>query len=50
MDYLYPNEYNAAMVAKKAHKESLTLKESAISLGLVTAEEFDKIVDPNKMV
>ncbi len=41
---------NAALVAKKAHKENITLRESAISLGFVTAEEFDKIVNPEKMV
>ncbi len=41
---------NAAMVAKKAHKENLTLKESTISLGFVTEEEFDKNVNPDKMV
>jgi fumarate hydratase, class II len=40
----------AAQVAKKAHKEGLTLRESAVSLGYVTAEEFDKYVVPERMV
>ncbi len=41
---------NAAKIAKKAHKENKTLKEAAIELGLVTAEQFDQWVDPAKMV
>jgi fumarate hydratase class II len=41
---------NAAKIAKKAHKENKTLKEAAIELGLVTAEQFDQWVDPGKMV
>lgn len=41
---------NAAKIAKKAHKEGKTLKETAIELGLVTAEQFDQWVDPKKMV
>ena len=40
---------NAAMVAKKAHQENTTLKESAVALGLLTAEEFDEKVRPEKM-
>jgi len=40
---------NAAKIAKKAHQENLTLKESALASGLLTAEEFDRIVDPRKM-
>ena len=40
---------NAAKVAKKAYRENMTLKESAISLGLLTAEEFDENVRPEKM-
>ncbi len=40
----------AAQVAKKAHKEGLTLRESAVSLGYVTADEFDKYVVPENMV
>ena len=41
---------NAAKVAKKAHAEGTTLKELALSLGLLTAEEFDEFVRPEKML
>ena len=41
---------NAAKVAKKAHKEGTTLKEAAVSLGLMTAEEFDQRVRPEQMI
>jgi fumarate hydratase class II len=41
---------NSAKIAKKAHKEGLTLKESAIALGLVTQEQFDEWIDPKKMI
>lgn len=41
---------NAAKIAKKAHKEGTTLKESAISLGLLTEEQFDEYIDPKKMI
>lgn len=40
----------AAKIAKSAHQNGTTLKEEAIRLGYVTAEEFDKWVDPGKMV
>lgn len=40
----------AAEVARKAHKEGLTLREAAVSLNYLTAEEFDKYVVPEKMV
>jgi fumarate hydratase, class II len=40
---------NAAKVAKKAYQENTTLKESAVALGLLTAEEFDEKVKPEKM-
>lgn len=40
----------AAQVAKKAHKEGLTLRESAVRLGYITADEFDKYVVPENMV
>ncbi|MBX7241623.1 MAG: class II fumarate hydratase [Bacteroidia bacterium] len=42
--------YKAAEIAKKAHKEHSTLKEAAISLGYLTAEEFDKVVVPEQMI
>jgi fumarate hydratase class II len=41
---------NAANVAKKAHADGTTLKEAAIALGLLTAEEFDELVRPEKML
>jgi fumarate hydratase class II len=40
---------NAGKIAKKALHENLTLRESAISLGLVTSEEFDQWVKPEDM-
>jgi fumarate hydratase class II len=40
---------NAAKIAKKAHKEHLTLREATLALGLLTDEEFTRIVDPKKM-
>lgn len=41
---------NAAKIAKLAHKENITLKQAAAKLGLVTEEDFDKFVVPEKMV
>jgi len=41
---------NAAKVAKKAHAENKTLKEAAVELGLLTAEKFDEVVRPEKMI
>ena len=38
---------NAAKVAKKAYQENTTLKESAVALGLLTADEFDEKVRPH---
>ena len=40
---------NAAKVAKKAHEENTTLKEAAVALKLLTAEEFDDKVRPEEM-
>ena len=40
---------NAAKIAKSALKNKTTLKFEATKTGLVSAEEFDKIVDPKKM-
>ncbi|CAI5512728.1 unnamed protein product [Closterium sp. Naga37s-1] len=40
----------AAAVAKKAHKEGITLKEAAIALGVITSEKFDEVVVPEKML
>ena len=39
----------AAAIAKKAHDEGTTLREAALALGFVTAEEFDAWIDPSKM-
>ncbi len=41
---------NAAKVAKKAHQEGTTLREAAVSMGLLTGEEFDRIVRPEDML
>ena len=41
---------NAAKIAKKAHKENKTLKEAAVELDILTAEKFDEIVKPEKMI
>jgi fumarate hydratase class II len=41
---------NSAKIAKKAHKENKTLKQAAVELGLLTAEQFDAWVDPGKMI
>ncbi len=40
----------AAEVAQKAHKEKITLKEAAVKLGFLKPEEFDRLVDPRKMI
>lgn len=40
---------NAAKVAKKAFADSTTLREAAVELGLLTAEEFDEKVKPDRM-
>lgn len=42
--------YKAAEIAQKAHKEGLTLKESALALGYLTESEFDQWVKPEEMV
>ena len=41
---------NAAKIAKYAFEHNLTLKAAALALGLVTEEDFDKWVDPYKML
>ncbi|MBX3225556.1 MAG: class II fumarate hydratase, partial [Labilithrix sp.] len=40
---------NAAKIAKTAYEQNITLKEAAVSLGLVTAAEFDAHVKPAEM-
>ena len=41
---------NAAKIAKKAHKNGTTLKEEAIKSGLINKKEYEKIVNPKKMI
>lgn len=40
----------AAKIAKTAHKEGTTLKETAIKLGFLTSEQFDQWVQPSNML
>lgn len=40
----------AAKIAKKAYEENITLKESCLALGYLSEQEFDKYVDPKKMI
>ena len=42
--------YKAAEIAQTAHANGSTLKEEAVRLGYVTPEEYDKWVDPKKMI
>jgi len=41
---------NAAKIAKKAHKEGTSLRQAAMSLGLLTSEQYDEWVVPADMV
>ena len=41
---------NSARVAKLAHTEEITLKEACTRLGLLTADEFDKVFKPEEMI
>jgi len=41
---------NAAKIAKHAHAEGLTLRESGLALGLVDAATFDRLVRPSEMI
>ena len=40
----------AAEVAKKAHDENTSLKESIVSLGYMSEDEFDSLIDPKNMI
>ena len=40
----------AAKIAKKAHKENMSLKEAGMKLGFLTSQQFDEWVDPAKML
>jgi fumarate hydratase class II len=42
--------YKAAEIANKAHQEGTTLKEACLSLGYLTAQEFDQWVRPEDMI
>ena len=41
---------NAAKVAKKAYCENISLKEACVALGFLTAERFDEVFHPEKMI
>ncbi len=41
---------NAAKTVKKAFKEDISLKEACVALGFLTAEKFDEVFHPEKMV
>ena len=41
---------NAAKIAKSAHKNGTTLREEALKTGLVTEEDYDRLVRPEKMI
>ena len=41
---------NAARVAKLAHRDSVTLRDACLSLGYMTAAEFDRVFHPEQMV
>ncbi len=41
---------NVSQITRRAHHEGTTLREEALRSGLVTAEEFDRWVDPTKML
>ena len=41
---------NAAKIAKAAHEQGTSLREAALASGLLSAEEFDKYVDPKTMI
>jgi fumarate hydratase class II len=40
----------AAEIAKKAHRDGTTLREAALALGFVDAEQFDQWVQPGQMI
>lgn len=40
----------AAQIAKKAHKEGSSLREAALALGYLSADDFDRWVDPTRMI
>ena len=50
VDYLRAQGVGTIVYSNYAHKEGLTLKESALALGYLTSEEFDAWVLPEDMV
>lgn len=40
----------SSQIVKKAYKENITLKKAAVSLGYLSAKEFDRIINPKKMI
>jgi fumarate hydratase class II len=40
----------AAIIAKTAYKENISLREAALKTGFISSEDFDATVDPRKMV
>ena len=40
----------AAAIAKKAHHEGTTLREAALALGYISADDFDRVVRPEEMI
>lgn len=40
---------NAAKIAKKAHAEGKSLKQAAVELGILKAEDFDRLIKPEEM-
>jgi fumarate hydratase class II len=40
---------NATKIAKNAHKKGISLRESAVELGLLSAEDFDRLVKAEDM-
>ena len=41
---------NAAKIAHHAHHHNRTLKQATVEMGFLTEEEFDRVVDPSKML
>ena len=40
---------NSAKIALKAHRDGTSLREAALALGLVSAQDFDQWIDPGAM-
>ncbi len=46
----YVGYESAARIAKLAYSENITLRDAALKLGLMTAEEFDRVFHPERMI